>query len=188
MLDSVTRNAWVKRRAANAQCCVKATRHKNTKAVATRNAIKNDEAQMRFTMCNARVICPLNTQTFSYTTVHVRTGNMPKVNTDNILGKAPGARTVDQDYHFGKVLGKGAFGVVRSATSRANGEKFACKSIAKSKLVCREDVQDVQREVAIMNHVAGHPNVVNSKVQLTACVTSYAFNLEPSMLSCRNEV
>lgn len=88
---------------------------------------------------------------------------MPKVNTDNILGKAAGSRTVDQDFHFGKVLGKGAFGVVRSATSRANGERFACKSIAKSKLVCREDVQDVQREVAIMNHVAGHPNVVNSK-------------------------
>lgn len=93
-----------------------------------------------------------------------RMQEMPKVNTDNILGKAPGSRTVDQDYHFGKVLGKGAFGVVRSATSRSSAEKFACKSIAKSKLVCREDVQDVQREVAIMNHVAGHPNVVNSKV------------------------
>eukprot|EP01025_Chloroclados_australasicus_P027070 TRINITY_DN2687_c0_g1_i3.p1 TRINITY_DN2687_c0_g1~~TRINITY_DN2687_c0_g1_i3.p1 ORF type:complete len:486 (-),score=84.59 TRINITY_DN2687_c0_g1_i3:272-1729(-) len=88
---------------------------------------------------------------------------MPKVNTDNILGKSPGARTVDQDFELGKVLGKGAFGTVRLAISRSSGDKFACKSIAKAKLVCREDVQDVQREVAIMNHVAGHPNVVNSK-------------------------
>lgn len=88
-----------------------------------------------------------------------------KVNTDNILGKPPGARTVDLDYDLGKVLGKGAFGTVRLATNKTKpSEILACKSIAKAKLVCREDVQDVQREVAIMNHVAGHPNVVNSKV------------------------
>jgi serine/threonine protein kinase len=90
---------------------------------------------------------------------------MPKVNTDNILGKPPGHRSVDQDYELGKVLGKGAFGTVRLATSRTSSAKLACKSIAKAKLVCREDVQDVQREVAIMNHVAGHANVVNSKVR-----------------------
>jgi calcium-dependent protein kinase len=90
---------------------------------------------------------------------------MPKVNTDNVLGKPPGAKSVDQDYELGKVLGKGAFGTVRLATSKVNGDKLACKSIAKAKLVCREDVLDVQREVAIMNHVAGHPNVVNSKVR-----------------------
>ena len=91
---------------------------------------------------------------------------MPKVNTDNVLGKLPNAKVVDQDYELGKVLGKGAFGTVRLATNRSTGDKLACKSIAKAKLVCREDVLDVQREVAIMNHVAGHPNVVNSKVLL----------------------
>jgi hypothetical protein len=102
---------------------------------------------------------------------------MPKVNTENILGKPPGTRTVDQDYELGKVLGKGAFGTVRTATSKASGEKFACKSIAKSKLVCREDVQDVQREVAIMNHVAGHPNVVNSKVCYPFAVVAALFRI-----------
>ena len=91
---------------------------------------------------------------------------MGKVNTENILGKAVGAHSVDQDYELGKVLGKGAFGTVRVAISKGTKEKLACKSIAKAKLVCREDVQDVQREVAIMNHVAGHPNVVNSKVRI----------------------
>jgi hypothetical protein len=33
-----------------------------------------------------------------------------------------------------------------------------------AKLVCKEDVQDVQAEVAIMNLVAGHQNVVTLKV------------------------
>lgn len=89
---------------------------------------------------------------------------MPKVNTDNILDKPPGSRSIEQEYELGKVLGKGAFGVVRMATSKTTGEKFACKSIAKAKLVCQEDVQDVQREVTIMNHVGGHPNIVNSKI------------------------
>lgn len=89
---------------------------------------------------------------------------MPKVQTDNILGKPAGSKLIEEEFELGKVLGKGAFGTVRLATNRATGEKLACKSIAKSKLVCREDVMDVQREVAIMNHVAGHPNVVNSKV------------------------
>jgi calcium-dependent protein kinase len=97
---------------------------------------------------------------------------MGKISTENILCRPPGGRTVDQDYELGKVLGKGAFGTVRLATAKPGGEKLACKSIAKAKLVCREDIQDVQREVAIMNHVAGHPNVVNVKVtSVTAAYT-----------------
>ena len=60
--------------------------------------------------------------------------------------------------------GKGAFGVVKLATHRKTGRKDAVKSISKAKLVCREDVKDVQAEVAIMNLVAGHPYVVNLKV------------------------
>jgi calcium-dependent protein kinase len=37
---------------------------------------------------------------------------------------------------------------------------LACKSISKRKLVTPEDIADVQREVQIMHHLAGHPNVV----------------------------
>eukprot|EP00983_Pelagomonas_calceolata_P055172 1144021-Pelagomonas_calceolata.AAC.1 len=59
--------------------------------------------------------------------------------------------------------GKGAFGVVKLAISKKTGTKDAVKSISKAKLVCKEDVKDVQAEVAIMNLVAGHPHVVSLK-------------------------
>ncbi len=61
------------------------------------------------------------------------------------------------------LAGKGAFGVVRLGISKS-GEQVAVKSISKSKLLCKEDVKDVQAEVAIMNLVAGHSNVVTLKV------------------------
>lgn len=50
------------------------------------------------------------------------------------------------------------------ARSRATSEAAAVKSISKAKLVCKEDVKDVQAEVAIMNLVGGHPHVVTLMV------------------------
>ncbi|GJW54869.1 RNA-directed DNA polymerase, eukaryota [Tanacetum coccineum] len=41
--------------------------------------------------------------------------------------------------------------------------QFACKSIAKRKLVTDDDVEDVRKEVEIMHHLSGHPNVVSIK-------------------------
>ena len=82
----------------------------------------------------------------------------------NILGKAPGDPKLEEMYTVGKQLGKGAFGIVRLATKKGSGEQLAVKSISKAKLMCKEDVKDVQGEVAIMNLVSGHPNVVNIKV------------------------
>lgn len=67
-------------------------------------------------------------------------------------------------YALDKQLGKGAFGIVRLAHDKVAGGSYACKSISKAKLVCREDVKDVQNEVAIMNLVGGHANVVSVKV------------------------
>ncbi len=84
----------------------------------------------------------------------------------NVLGKPPGEPKLEEIYGIGKQLGKGAFGVVRLATRKTNGEQLAVKSISKGKLVCKEDVKDVQAEVAIMNLVAGHVNVVNLKVSV----------------------
>ena len=63
------------------------------------------------------------------------------------------------EYHLGKVLGRGQFGTTRLAESKAESKTFACKSIAKRKLACMEDIEDVQREVEIMHHLKGHPNV-----------------------------
>lgn len=66
-------------------------------------------------------------------------------------------------YDFGKTLGKGQFGTTRMVTDKKTGEVLACKSISKRKLVTPEDIADVQREVQIMHHLAGHPNVVQLK-------------------------
>ncbi|GJX65205.1 fanconi anemia group J protein [Tanacetum coccineum] len=41
--------------------------------------------------------------------------------------------------------------------------QFACKLIAKRKLVTDDDVVDVRKEVEIMHHLSGHPNVVSIK-------------------------
>lgn len=81
----------------------------------------------------------------------------------NILGKGPQDPRLEDVYKLDKQVGKGAFGVVRLAIIKASGQKSAVKSISKAKLVCKEDVKDIQTEVAIMNLVAGHHNVVTIK-------------------------
>lgn len=62
-------------------------------------------------------------------------------------------------YTLGRVLGKGQFGTTRLAEERSTGRELACKSIAKRKLTTAADVGDVRREVQIMHHLKGHPNV-----------------------------
>ena len=82
----------------------------------------------------------------------------------NVLGKLPTDPRLDELFLVDKQIGKGAFGVVRLGKNKNTSELVAVKSISKAKLVCKEDVKDVQAEVAIMNLVAGHQNVVNLKV------------------------
>uniref|UniRef100_A0A0E0LHF2 non-specific serine/threonine protein kinase n=1 Tax=Oryza punctata TaxID=4537 RepID=A0A0E0LHF2_ORYPU len=64
-------------------------------------------------------------------------------------------------YTLGKKLGQGQFGTTYQCVEKATGKVFACKSIAKRKLVSEEDVEDVRREIQIMHHLAGHPSVVS---------------------------
>ena len=66
-------------------------------------------------------------------------------------------------YTIGKELGRGQFGVTHLCTNKQTGEQFACKTIAKRKLVNNEDIEDVRREVQIMHHVTGQPNIVELK-------------------------
>ncbi len=66
---------------------------------------------------------------------------------------------VSSKYNLGKVLGRGQFGTTRLAESKHDGKVLACKSIAKRKLTCAEDIEDVRREVQIMHHLKGHPNI-----------------------------
>eukprot|EP00891_Asterochloris_glomerata_P002436 jgi/Astpho2/2436/fgenesh1_pm.00044_%23_18_t len=88
-----------------------------------------------------------------------------KLNLTAVLGKGPkSGRRLQDDYTLGQVLGKGAFGTVYAATNRQTGEVLACKSISKAKLVCQEDVEDVQREVEVLHLVSDHPNIAELKV------------------------
>ncbi|KAJ3674560.1 hypothetical protein LUZ60_005176 [Juncus effusus] len=64
-------------------------------------------------------------------------------------------------YSLGRKLGQGQFGTTYLCIEKSSGKEFACKSIAKRKLLSDEDVEDVRREIRIMHHLAGHPNVIS---------------------------
>ncbi|XP_022766925.1 calcium-dependent protein kinase 1-like [Durio zibethinus] len=66
-------------------------------------------------------------------------------------------------YNLGRKLGHGQFGTTFLCVEKGTGKEFACKSIAKRKLMTLEDVDDVRREIQIMHHLAGHPNVISIK-------------------------
>ncbi|KAJ6698485.1 CALCIUM-DEPENDENT PROTEIN KINASE 2 [Salix purpurea] len=64
-------------------------------------------------------------------------------------------------YKLGRKLGRGQFGTTFLCVEKATGKEYACKSIAKRNLLTADDVEDVRREIQIMHHLAGHPNVVS---------------------------
>lgn len=66
-------------------------------------------------------------------------------------------------YMLGRKLGQGQFGTTYLCTEIATGIEYACKSISKRKLISKEDVEDVRREIQIMHHLAGHKNIVTIK-------------------------
>ncbi|CAL9056178.1 unnamed protein product [Musa banksii] len=63
-------------------------------------------------------------------------------------------------YSIGKKLGQGEFGTTYLCVDKNDGKEYACKSIPKVKLFCRDDYEDVWREIQIMHHLSEHPNVV----------------------------
>ncbi|XP_076940172.1 calcium-dependent protein kinase 20-like [Bidens hawaiensis] len=64
-------------------------------------------------------------------------------------------------YNVGKKLGQGQFGTTYLCIEKETGKEFACKTIVKRKLATKDDVEDVRREIQIMHHLAGHPNVIS---------------------------
>ncbi|XP_019086539.1 PREDICTED: calcium-dependent protein kinase 5 [Camelina sativa] len=78
-----------------------------------------------------------------------------------VLGhKTPNIRDF---YTLSRKLGQGQFGTTYLCTEVATGIDYACKSISKRKLISKEDVEDVRREIQIMHHLAGHGNIVTIK-------------------------
>ncbi|KAL0442932.1 UNVERIFIED_CONTAM: Calcium-dependent protein kinase [Sesamum latifolium] len=84
-----------------------------------------------------------------------------KLEHNNILGKP--FEDVKSKYTIGKELGRGQFGVTYSCTEIATGQQYACKSILKRKLVSKNDKEDMKRELHIMQHLSGQPNIVEFK-------------------------
>ncbi|XP_057516082.1 calcium-dependent protein kinase 29 isoform X2 [Amaranthus tricolor] len=66
-------------------------------------------------------------------------------------------------YLLDKELGRGQFGITYLCTERSTGLKYACKSISRMKLQHRKDIEGVRREILIMQHLSGQPNIVEFK-------------------------
>nr|GME04290.1 calcium-dependent protein kinase 2-like [Ipomoea batatas] len=90
-----------------------------------------------------------------------KSSSVKPVQIGTVLGRP--MEDVKVTYTIGKELGRGQFGVTHLCTHKQTGEQFACKTIAKRKLVNKEDIEDVRREVQIMHHLTGQPNVVELK-------------------------
>lgn len=78
---------------------------------------------------------------------------------DSVLQRKTGS--LKDVYTLGRKLGQGQFGTTYFCVDKVTGKECACKSIAKRKLVMQEDVEDVRKEIQIMHHLAGHPNVIS---------------------------
>ncbi|WOK94194.1 calcium-dependent protein kinase 10-like [Canna indica] len=83
----------------------------------------------------------------------LKTDSVLKCKTDNLKDL----------YSLGKKLGEGQFGTTYLCVEKATGMHYACKSILKRKLVTDDDVEDVRREIQIMHHLSGQPNVISIK-------------------------
>ncbi|KAL5215425.1 hypothetical protein ABZP36_006826 [Zizania latifolia] len=66
-------------------------------------------------------------------------------------------------FQLDRKLGSGQFGTTYLCKERATGLRYACKSVAKRKLVRRTDVDDMRREITILQHLSGQPNIVEFK-------------------------
>ncbi|KAL7184983.1 hypothetical protein ACSBR2_027011 [Camellia fascicularis] len=94
-------------------------------------------------------------------TPHMRRVSSAGLRTESVLQTNTG--NLKEFYSLGKKLGQGQFGMTFLCVEKATRKAYACKSIAKRKLLTEDDVEDVRREVQIMHHLAGHPNVISIK-------------------------
>ncbi|KAJ6698499.1 SERINE/THREONINE-PROTEIN KINASE [Salix purpurea] len=89
---------------------------------------------------------------------HAKRVSSTALQMESVLGRKTG--NLKDIYSLGRKLGQGQFGTTFLCIEKATGKEFACKSIAKRKLTTPEDVDDVRREIQIMHHLEGHPNVI----------------------------
>ncbi|KAL4369559.1 hypothetical protein GQ457_05G034180 [Hibiscus cannabinus] len=84
-----------------------------------------------------------------------------QVRHDTVLGKP--LEDVKKHYTLREELGRGQFGIIYLCTDNSSGNTYACKSIMKRKLKNKHDKDDVKKEVQIIQHLSGQPNIVEFK-------------------------
>ncbi|KAK7382924.1 hypothetical protein VNO78_28588 [Psophocarpus tetragonolobus] len=75
-----------------------------------------------------------------------------------ILGK-PYVK-IEEMYKMKKELGRGQSGVTYLCEERRTKREYACKTIGRGKMVSPQEIEDVRREVMILQHLSGQPNIV----------------------------
>ncbi|CAL0333186.1 unnamed protein product [Lupinus luteus] len=63
-------------------------------------------------------------------------------------------------YEMKKELGRGQSGVTYLCVEKSTGREYACKSISRRKLISKREIEDVRREILILQHLSGQPNIV----------------------------
>ncbi|KAK2412825.1 calcium-dependent protein kinase [Trifolium repens] len=103
---------------------------------------------------------PSSSKTVTATSQNVSTVQKT-TDTTTILGKP--FEDIKKFYTLGKELGRGQFGITYFCTENSTGLNYACKSILKRKLVSKADREDIKREIQILQHLSGQPNIVEFK-------------------------
>jgi len=66
--------------------------------------------------------------------------------------------SIEDKYDLGKIIGRGAFSVVKEGIRKASGKKYAIKCISK-KLIDKKELSLLEREIDIMKKLQ-HPNII----------------------------
>ncbi|KAG4934558.1 hypothetical protein JHK87_048560 [Glycine soja] len=67
-------------------------------------------------------------------------------------------------YTLERELGRDEISITRLCTEKTTRRKYACESIPKQKLSKKKHIDDTKRQVLILQHLSGQPNIVEFKV------------------------